>query len=180
MLIFAIASFYSNQSEWRNLDLNCTIDIIMIPQGHKLQQRNKLIVTKYITICALELFSWAPRPELLHHMIVTFQLCVHLAEGRWVFFSKIVRLSFSEGQIYNVYGLFQVFGVNLRRWRTVTLRFRPNNCANCIPGPCHDQAKSSILVLEREGPSFYTSKTFLHKDLTMFVSLTVNNFKRSF
>ena len=163
MLIFAIASFYSNQSEWRNLDLNCTIDIIMIPQGHKLQQRSKLIVTKYITICALELFSWAPRPELLHHMIVTFQLCVHLAEGRWVFFSKIVRLSFSEGQIYNVYGLFQVFGVNLRRWRTVTLRFHPNNCANCIPRPCHDQAKVASLFWNVKAPVFTLQKRFFIK-----------------
>ena len=55
-----IASFYSNQSKWRNLDLNCTIVIIMIPQGHKLQQRNKLIVTKYMTMCAMKLFL---RPE---------------------------------------------------------------------------------------------------------------------
>ena len=163
MLIFAIASFYSNQSEWRNLDLNCTIDIIVIPQGHKLQQRSKLIVTKYITICALELFSFGPEartsPPYDSHISV-------VRSSRWRtlgFFSKIVRLSFSEGQIYNVYGLFQVFGVNLRRWRTVTLRFHPNNCANCIPRPCHDQAKVASLFWNVKAPVFTLQKRFFIK-----------------
>ena len=102
---------------------------------------------------------------------VTFQLCVYLTVGRWFLFITIVRLSFSEAQMNNVDGLFQVLGLNLTRWRTVTLQFRPNNCANCTPRPCHDQAKSSILVLDVKVLVFYTWKTFLHKGLTMFVKV---------